>query len=302
MSGEALFFHDIVGGGRNHACGDDFSASSAEPFDDDDAEGFSTSSLPKVDDESLSDHSGGRPTEDRLSNPPPAPPALNVPAEITLQNPPPRPDDAAAANSENEPPTTHTDEPPPIPKGKGLAHHYFMANKVKVCSFDLETAGEFAGVVQMSAKLSSPKFVNGKCVGFNHLPHAVNKYVQPPEGVYWNTAACAASHNLTPNSPQIRSANDFAFVWAEFCLWINENVPSNETCILTAYCGETCDMRWIWKYVQAPRSQLSMPRQFRFFMDPKFVIGNYKGCKLHPSKSKVGILQDVLQETVQGNR
>ena len=76
-----------------------------------------------------------------------------------------------------------------------------MANKVKVCSFDLETAGEFAGVVQMSAKLSLLKFVNGKCVGFTHLPQAFNRYVQPPEGVYWNTAACAANHNLTPNSP-----------------------------------------------------------------------------------------------------
>ena len=58
-----------------------------------------------------------------------------------------------------------------------------MSNKVKICSFDLETAGEFAGVVQMSAKLSSPKFVDGKCVGFTHLPQAFNKYVQPPEGV-----------------------------------------------------------------------------------------------------------------------
>jgi hypothetical protein len=52
-----------------------------------------------------------------------------------------------------------------------------MANKVKVCSFDLETAGEFAGVVQMSAKLSL------MCVGFTHLSQAFNKYVQPPEGV-----------------------------------------------------------------------------------------------------------------------
>ena len=162
-----------------------------------------------------------------------------------------------------------------------------MSNKVKICSFDLETAGEFAGVVQMSAKLSSPKFVDGKCVGLTHLPQAFNKYVKPPEGVYWNTAACAASHKLTANSPQIQSANDFAFVWHEFCAWIDDNVPDDETCILTAYCGETCDMRWIWKYVQAPRSQLSMPHQFKFFMDPKFVIDKYSGCRLNAKHSKV---------------
>ena len=61
-----------------------------------------------------------------------------------------------------------------------------VANKVKVCSFDLETAGEFSGMVQMFAKLSLLKFVDGKGVGvgFARLPQAFNKYVQPPKGVY----------------------------------------------------------------------------------------------------------------------
>ena len=57
MSGEAMFFHDIVGGRENRARSDDFSESSGEPFNDDDADAFSTTSLPKVDDESLSDES-----------------------------------------------------------------------------------------------------------------------------------------------------------------------------------------------------------------------------------------------------
>jgi hypothetical protein len=118
---------------------------------------------------------------------------LHCPTTQTLQD---------AAISSNNQPCTNPDEPPNIPKGKDLGHHYMMANRVKVCSFDLETAGEFAGVVQMYAKLSSLKFVDGKCVGFTHLPQAFNKYQQTEE-VYWNTIACAASHNLTPNSPQI---------------------------------------------------------------------------------------------------
>ncbi len=120
--------------------------------------------------------------DDRHSIPPPAPPAFNVPSEIAVQNPPPPPDDIDAAISSNNQPCTNPDEPPNIPKGKDLGHHYMMANRVKVCSFDLETAGEFAGVVQMYAKLSSLKFVDGKCVGFTHLPQAFNKYIQPPEG------------------------------------------------------------------------------------------------------------------------
>jgi hypothetical protein len=176
MSGEATFFHDIVGGGENRAHSDDFSESSEEPFDNDD-EGFSTTSLPKVDDESLSDESDSRPTDDCLSIPPPAPPAFNVPSEIAVQNHLHRPTTQTLQSQPTIKPCTNPDEPPPIPKGKGLGHHYMMANKVKVCSFDLETAEEFAGVVQMSAKLSL------MCVGFTHLSQAFNKYVQPPEGV-----------------------------------------------------------------------------------------------------------------------
>ena len=123
MSGEATFFHDIVGGGENCARGDNFSESSEEPFDDDD-EGFSTTSLPKVGDESHSDESGSRPTDDRHSIPPQAPPAFNVPSEIAVQNPPPPPDDTDAAISSHNQPCINPDEPPPIPKGKSLRHHY----------------------------------------------------------------------------------------------------------------------------------------------------------------------------------
>jgi hypothetical protein len=82
--------------------------------------GFITTSLPKVDDESLSDESNSIPTDDRLSIPPQAPPAFNVPSEIAVQNPPPPPDNIDAAISSNNQPCTNPDEPPPIPKGKGL--------------------------------------------------------------------------------------------------------------------------------------------------------------------------------------
>jgi hypothetical protein len=53
---------------------------------DDDAGAFSTTSLPKVDDESLLDESESRPTDDRPSICPPAPAAFHVPAEIAVQN------------------------------------------------------------------------------------------------------------------------------------------------------------------------------------------------------------------------
>ena len=281
MSGEAFFLADIVARSKNGAGDDDFSASSDEPFDDDDAEEFSTNSLPKSEDGSHSDDSGARPTDDRPLIPPPAPPALPLPAEIVAENQPENPIDTSAEIPSPETNAGQPEDLPPIPKGKSLAHRFMLANKVKVCSFDLETAGEYAGVVQVSSKIPTPNFVNGECVGFTHHPQTFNRYVQPPEGVYWNTVACQASHGLTPESPQIRSANAFDFVWQELCAWTNDNVASDETCILVAYCGETCDLRWIWKYVQAPRSRLFMPEQIKFFMDPKFIIDKYTGCRLN---------------------
>ena len=51
MSGEAMFLADIVGGRGNRDGEDDFSVSDNGSFDDDDADAFSTTSLPKVDDE-----------------------------------------------------------------------------------------------------------------------------------------------------------------------------------------------------------------------------------------------------------
>ena len=49
-------------------------------------------------------------------------------------------------------------------------------------------------------------------------------------------------------------------------------------------------MRWIWKHCLAPRSQLNIPKQIVYFMDPLEVIKTYK-CPLHPVKSKLDSLE-----------
>jgi hypothetical protein len=93
----------------------------------------------------------------------------------------------------------------------------------------------------MSAKLSTPNFVNRECVGFTHASQTFNRYVQLPEGLYWNTVVCEASHGLTPNLPQIRSANLFDFVWNKFYVWINDNVSRDETCIQAMFIPCDCN-------------------------------------------------------------
>jgi hypothetical protein len=49
-------------------------------------------------------------------------------------------------------------------------------------------------------------------------------------------------------------------------------------------------MRWIWKHCLAPRSQLNIPHQIVYFMDPLEEIKGYK-CPLHPDKSKLDSLE-----------
>lgn len=102
---------------------------------------------------------------------------------------------------------------------------------------------------------------------------------------------CRASHGLTERSPEIKNALPVASVWTKFCSWANEQLAEVDNCILCAYRGETCNMRWIWKHCLAPRSQLTIPSQIKYFMDTLDVIKNYKSCSLHPSKSKLDSLE-----------
>ena len=69
------------------------------------------------------------------------------------------------------------------------------------------------------------------------------------------------------------------------------NVLPDEKIVLVAYNGETCDLKWVWKMTQAPHSQLTLPLQIEYFLDPLRVIRNYKGCKLNPCKSKLDSLE-----------
>ena len=41
----------------------------------------------------------------------------------------------------------------PRRRGRSLADHYFRANKAVIISFDMETAGEHVGIVQLSAEV-----------------------------------------------------------------------------------------------------------------------------------------------------
>jgi hypothetical protein len=73
----------------------------------------------------------------------------------------------------------------------------------------------------------------------------------------------------------------------QFKTWLNGHVGMSETIILVAWNGENCNLKWLWKITQAPRSCLSFPPQIQFFIDPYHVITSFKSCPLHKSKSKI---------------
>ena len=176
-----------------------------------------------------------------------------------------------------------------IPKGKSIAHHYLEHEKALFCSFDIETGGEFCGILQMSAQIFRVKNCNNK-PNISIVEETFNHYVKPHDGAIWDPNATKI-HGLTASSPKIMEADEINLVWHNFVEYICRHVEPNEKCILVAYNGETCDLKWLWKLTQAPNSPLSVPPQMEFFMDPLHVIKSYKSCPFHPTKSKLDSLE-----------
>jgi hypothetical protein len=193
-----------------------------------------------------------------------------------------RPNTTVADDGDNE---------PPIPPGKSIAHHYIKAHQVVYCSLDIETGGEYCGIIQLSAELFRHNTADPTGSDFIPVPETFNQYIQPPETAIWNEQACRNSHGLTANSEVIKSARPFAFVWGKFSDFISRDVNTSEKVVLIAYNGETCDLKWIWRYLQAPRTGLSFPSCIKFFLDPLKTINHYKSCALHPSRSKLESLE-----------
>ena len=188
------------------------------------------------------------------------------------------------------------DETPKPPKGRSIAHYAIDAKKAVYVSLDIEVGGEYCGVVQLSAEIVRIDLVAGRGAGndtapnIRREPNKFNKYVNPGEGAPW-TDACTNLHGLHAEHPSIVGADDIAVVWGQFREWLNANTFPDEVGILVAWNGATCDLKWLWKLTQAPRSSLDMPSRLKYFVDPYRAISSYASCKLNPKKSKLDSLE-----------
>ena len=173
--------------------------------------------------------------------------------------------------------TQHDDEPN-IPKGRSIANPEIRDEKIVFVSFDIETGGEYCGILQLSAEISRLELVpkttakgivatGDTASSIQREPNTFNEYVNPGEGAIYGEHSTAL-HGLTATHPSIRDAEEIYPVWQRFCQWLRSNVSPDEAIVLVAYNGETCDLKWLWRMTQAPRSPLSMPSQIKYFLDP----------------------------------
>ncbi len=178
--------------------------------------------------------------------------------------------------------------------GRSIAHTIFNNQQSVFLSFDIETAGEIAGIVQISAeivrfKINSAKKTVGSDYADNieRVADTFNSYVKPEVLLeYWDQTSISI-HGILPDDERIKNAGNMGTVWPEFQRWFWSIVSPSETVVLVAWNGEACDLKWLWRLTQAPNARYSLPENIKFFIDPYRVIEKYKSCGFNKTKSKI---------------
>ena len=119
-------------------------------------------------------------------------------------------------------PTKNYDAPS-IPKGRNEhAYHYIDRGKAIFLSLDVETGGEYCGILQLSAEIcrmiikqDGSSKLKDKATDIRRDTNTFNKYVEPAEGAIF-AEACTRIHGLSESSPCIKNASDIDVVWSQF--------------------------------------------------------------------------------------
>ena len=128
---------------------------------DDDASQFTTSTINSMDRQDIDGDMQSQPTHD-------GPSSVPVPVSNLVQNSGPAPSEImmlenqgiSSLTSSSEPPEPPNDitipstTEPSIPKGKSIAHTLFEQKNVVFISLNMETGGQYCGILQLSAELT----------------------------------------------------------------------------------------------------------------------------------------------------
>ena len=110
-------------------------------------------------------------------------------------DPPPEDDGDDAPSPSQDPPqdrndnqpqidSTDDDGEPPVPAGKSLAHFAISSGEAFYASFDIETAGEYGGICQISMELFSINWETTPPT-ISRCPETFDRYVNPGENAIW---------------------------------------------------------------------------------------------------------------------
>ena len=97
-------------------------------------------------------------------------------------------------------------------------------------------------------------------------PTTFNEYVNPGDSAVWDKEACDVN-GLSSSDLRIKNASNITEVWSNFNKWISDNTRPDNKIVLVAWNGKSCDLKWLWKLTQAPRSTLSMHTNIQYFID-----------------------------------
>ena len=117
---------------------------------------------------------------------------------------------------------------PPIPSGSNeYAHHFIDQGEAIFLSLDVETGGEYCGILQLSAEIcrmtikpDGSSKMKDKATDVRRDSNTFNEYVKPPEGAIF-AEACTRIHGLSEDTPCIKNASDIDVVWSQFVSWVD---------------------------------------------------------------------------------
>ncbi len=98
-----------------------------------------------------------------------------------------------------------------------LTNSFFevFKNRLVHLSFDIETGGEYCGIVQISYQKFQLTEHNNE-ISAEVEPVNFNKYVKPPSSAIWDTNMCRRVHGMHYEHENIRYADDINTVWNQF--------------------------------------------------------------------------------------
>ena len=166
-----FYVHDVVEGSNSGSANAGNAPSDNKGILDKVCDNFASVASSELEDEEHQEPSSHRPHDVQPSDVELAPPAFGLPSIVDVT-------DSAPITGN----TTDADRKPP--HAKSIAHFDLADNKIVFLSLNLETGGEYCGIIQLSVQLFRQNPADPQQKTFIHVEETFNEYVRPPDGIF----------------------------------------------------------------------------------------------------------------------